>query len=103
MIYHLLRTNQDYHDLGPHFFQTLDTTRQRDAAVHRLQALGYNVTLGIVGGLSPLVATWLVNRTLDEFSPAYMIMLAAVVSFLSICTFSERSREPLEAAAVAAA
>jgi transposase len=41
----LLRTNQDYHDLGPHYFQTLDTTRQRDWAVRRLQALGYTVTL----------------------------------------------------------
>jgi transposase len=45
IIYHLLRTNQDYHDLGPHYFQTLDTTRQRDWAVRRLQALGYTVTL----------------------------------------------------------
>src|SRR6266705_3409509 len=40
IIYHLLRDEQDYHDLGPHFFQTLDTTRQRDTAVRRLQALG---------------------------------------------------------------
>jgi transposase len=45
IIYHLLRANQDYHDLGPHFFETLDTTRQRDTAVRRLQALGYKVTL----------------------------------------------------------
>ena len=45
IIYHLLRTNQDYHDLGPHFFETLDTTRQRDTAVRRLEALGYKVTL----------------------------------------------------------
>jgi transposase len=45
IIYHLLRTNQDYHDLGPHYFQTLDTTRQRDWAVRRLEALGYTVTL----------------------------------------------------------
>src|SRR6266566_1113154 len=45
IIYHMLRANQDYHDLGPHFFQTLDTTRQRDSAVRRLQALGYKVTL----------------------------------------------------------
>ncbi|HSH99790.1 MAG TPA: MFS transporter [Reyranella sp.] len=61
-------------------------------------ALGYNVTLGIVGGLSPLVATWLVQRTQDEFVPAYMVMLAAAISFLSILSFRERSREPLEAA-----
>jgi transposase len=45
IIYHLLRDQQDYHDLGPHFFQTLDMTRQRDAAVRRLQALGYTVSL----------------------------------------------------------
>lgn len=45
IIYHMLRDNQDYHDLGPHFFETLDTTRQRDTAVRRLQALGYKVTL----------------------------------------------------------
>jgi len=45
IVYHMLRTDQDYHDLGPHFFDTLDTTRQRDSAVRRLQALGYKVTL----------------------------------------------------------
>lgn len=45
IIYHLLQANQDYHDLGPQFFATLDTQRQRDTAVRRLQALGYTVTL----------------------------------------------------------
>jgi MHS family proline/betaine transporter-like MFS transporter len=65
-------------------------------------ALGYNVTLGVIGGLSPLVATWLVNRTTDDLSPAYMIMAAAVVSFLSILTFSERSKAPLDVAVAAA-
>jgi transposase len=45
IMYHMLLDNQDYHDLGPHFFETLDTTRQRDTAVRRLQALGYKVTL----------------------------------------------------------
>lgn len=48
IIYHILRTGQDYHDLGPHFFETLDTTRQRETAVRRLQALGYKVTLEAV-------------------------------------------------------
>ncbi len=45
IIYHMLRDNEEYRDLGPHFFETLDTTRQRDSAVRRLQALGYKVTL----------------------------------------------------------
>jgi transposase len=45
IIYHVLRDDQEYHDLGPHFFETLDTTRQRDTAIRRLQALGYTVTV----------------------------------------------------------
>ena len=45
IIYHLLRDQQDYHDLGPHFFATLDTERQRQTAVRRLEALGYKVML----------------------------------------------------------
>ena len=45
IIYHMLGESQDYHDLGPNYFEPLDTTRQRDTAVRRLQALGYTVTL----------------------------------------------------------
>ena len=60
-------------------------------------AIGYNVTLGIVGGLSPLVATWLVERTADQLAPAYMVMVAAAVSFLSVLTFRAGSAR-LEAA-----
>src|SRR5262249_31708492 len=65
-------------------------------------ALGYNVTLGVIGGLSPLVATWLVNRTGDDLSPAYMIMGAALVSFVAALGFRERSGLPLEAEAAPA-
>ena len=52
-------------------------------------ALGYNVTLGVVGGLSPLAATWLVERTGNDYSPAFMIMAAAAVSFAALLSFSE--------------
>lgn len=45
IIYHLLRDQQGYHDLGPHFFETLDSQRQRTSAVRRLEALGYKVSL----------------------------------------------------------
>jgi len=65
-------------------------------------ALGYNVTLGVIGGLSPLVATWLVQRTDDQLAPAFMIMAAAAISFLSVLGLRERSNEPLEAATSAA-
>jgi MHS family proline/betaine transporter-like MFS transporter len=45
-------------------------------------ALGYNVALGTIGGLSPLTATWLVHRTTNDYAPAYMIMAAAAITFL---------------------
>jgi MFS transporter, MHS family, proline/betaine transporter len=47
-------------------------------------ALGGNVTMGVVGGLTPLVAAWLVHRTADDLSPAYLMMAAAAVSLLAL-------------------
>jgi MHS family proline/betaine transporter-like MFS transporter len=61
-------------------------------------ALGYNVTLGVIGGLSPLVATWLVERTANDYSPGFMIMAAAAVSFLTLLTFKETFRARLDGA-----
>ncbi|GEP58448.1 MFS transporter [Reyranella soli] len=58
-------------------------------------ALGYNVTLGVIGGLSPLVATWLVDRTGNDYSPAFMIMAAAATSFLALLSFRESYRVSL--------
>jgi MHS family proline/betaine transporter-like MFS transporter len=45
-------------------------------------AMGYNVAVGLIGGFSPLVATWLVQRTDNDYSPAFMIMAAGAISFL---------------------
>jgi hypothetical protein len=36
-----------------------------------LIALDFNITMGVIGGVTPLVATWLVARTHDDLSPAY--------------------------------
>ena len=54
-----------------------------------LIALGFNIAMGVVGGLTPLLATWLVARTHDDLSPAFLIMAAAAVSFLSLLSFEE--------------
>ena len=65
-------------------------------------ALGYNICLGIIGGLTPLAATWLVERTGDEIAPAYMIMGAAVVTFATLLTFRESYRAPFVGASAVA-
>ena len=58
-------------------------------------ALGYNACLGVFGGLSPLVATWLVARTADHLAPAYLIMAAAAISFVAALGMPETYRKPL--------
>lgn len=55
--------------------------------------LGYNVTLGIVGGLTPMVATWLVSRTHDDLSPAYMIIIAGLCSLVALMTMHEKPEQ----------
>jgi MHS family proline/betaine transporter-like MFS transporter len=57
-------------------------------------ALGYNICLGVIGGMTPLVATWLVERTADETAPAFLIMAAAAVSFVTILRLRETFGTP---------
>ena len=56
-------------------------------------SLGYNIAFGIMGGLTPLAAAWLIDRTAMDLSPAYMMMAAAAISFASILTFRESYRD----------
>jgi MHS family proline/betaine transporter-like MFS transporter len=52
-------------------------------------SLGYNICLAVFGGLTPLVATWLVERTGDEIAPAFLIMVSAAVSAVALTRFRE--------------
>jgi transposase len=45
VIYHMLKGNKEYQDLGPDYFAKLEPERLRRHPVSRLQALGYDVTL----------------------------------------------------------
>jgi transposase len=43
--YHLLRDGTGYHDLGPHYFDERDRRAVERRLVHRLEGLGYRVSL----------------------------------------------------------
>src|SRR4029077_1373705 len=62
------------------------------SALH--SGVGYNITFGVIGGFTPLAATWLVDRTGDEIAPAFLIMAAAAVTFLTLLRFRETYRRP---------
>jgi MHS family proline/betaine transporter-like MFS transporter len=55
-------------------------------------SLGYNFSFGIIGGLTLLMAAWLVDRTGDEIAPAFLIMLSAAITFAAIMRFRETYR-----------
>src|SRR5262249_9510241 len=57
-------------------------------------ALGYNISLGVIGGLTPLAPTWLGHRTRDEIPPAFQVMGAAAVTFATLVWFRETYRTP---------
>jgi MFS transporter, MHS family, proline/betaine transporter len=47
-------------------------------------AIGNNIAWSIVGGLTPLAATWLAWRTGDELSPAYLVAGAAAITWVAL-------------------
>jgi MFS transporter, MHS family, proline/betaine transporter len=56
--------------------------------------LGYNMCLGIIGGLTPFASTWLVEQTGDEIAPAFLIIGAGIVSSAAILRFRETYQMP---------
>lgn len=58
-------------------------------------SVSYNVTLGILGGTTPLIATWLIARSHDDLSIAYYLIGCALVSFAVLLTMRETAGRPL--------
>jgi MFS transporter, MHS family, proline/betaine transporter len=55
-------------------------------------ALGQGISFSIIAGLMPLCATWLMHRTSDVLSPAYLIMAAAALTFFAALAQGESFR-----------
>ena len=47
-------------------------------------AVGNNLAWTLLGSATPLVATWLVYRTSDQISPAYLIAASAAITFAAL-------------------
>lgn len=58
-------------------------------------SVAYNLGLGVVGGATPMLATWLIHATGLSIAPAGLITVAALVAFLVMLWVPDGSREPL--------
>lgn len=43
-------------------------------------ALGYNLSMALFGGTTPIVATYLVSQTGKDYAPVYYILIAVLIS-----------------------
>ncbi|MEM9104008.1 MAG: MFS transporter [Pseudomonadota bacterium] len=43
-------------------------------------ALGYNTCMALFGGTTPIIATYLVSRTSDDFAPVYYLIATSILS-----------------------
>ena len=58
-------------------------------------AIAFNVSVSLFGGTTPLMAAWLVDTTHNLMMPAYYMMFAAVIGFVTILMTKETASKPL--------
>jgi MHS family proline/betaine transporter-like MFS transporter len=75
----------------PSALPALFPTRIRYGAL----AIGFNVSVSLFGGTTPLVTAWLVDATGNLMMPAYYLMAASVIGVASVLALRETARQPL--------
>jgi MHS family proline/betaine transporter-like MFS transporter len=58
-------------------------------------SISFNLGVGVLGGATPMLATWLIDITLQPIMPAALMILSGVVATGALLWISDRSREPL--------
>ncbi|HAT8179254.1 TPA: MFS transporter [Legionella pneumophila] len=58
-------------------------------------AITYNIGYAFFGGLTPLIATGLINTTHDILSPSFYLIISAIVCFLGASTIKNRHGQML--------
>ena len=59
-------------------------------------AIGYNLTLALVGGTAPLVATWLITITGRLTAPAWYLVVIAAGTFIVTLTVQPHRENPVK-------
>jgi len=58
-------------------------------------SISFNLGVGVLGGATPLLATWLIDITAQPIMPAVLMILSGLVATGSLLWMRDRSREPL--------
>jgi MHS family proline/betaine transporter-like MFS transporter len=58
-------------------------------------SVAFNIGIGVVGGTTPMIATWLIEKTSVISAPAFYLSMLAMVTVISLLMMNDRSRETL--------
>ncbi|MFF2811716.1 glycine betaine/L-proline transporter ProP [Streptomyces sp. NPDC058000] len=58
-------------------------------------SIGFNISVSLFGGTTPLVVTALIGATGNKMLPAYYMMAAAVIGIVAVLLMPESARKPL--------
>ena len=59
-------------------------------------SVAYNIGLGVIGGATPMFATWLIKVTGFSSAPSVWLAVASLIAFGAVLWIRDRSREPLQ-------
>lgn len=76
---------------APAFFAELFDTEDRLTGY----SISFNVGMGIVGGLTPMMATWFIKISGILYMPAILLITASFISGIALLFVKDRSRESL--------
>lgn len=62
-------------------------------------SITYNLGLGIIGGTSPLLCTWLIDKTENLYVPVFYLAVMTMIAVLALGWMRDRSRDPLQSLA----
>ncbi len=66
-------------------------------------AIGFNLSVSLFGGTTPLVTAWLIDKTGNLMMPGYYLMAAGIIGLITVYTLRETARKPLKGSGPAVA
>jgi MFS transporter, MHS family, proline/betaine transporter len=78
--------------VGPAVLSELFPTKIRTTWM----SIGYGIANAVFGGFAPMISIALIKATGSPLSPAYFVMLAALLSTITVMTIRETAHDPLQ-------
>jgi MHS family proline/betaine transporter-like MFS transporter len=56
-------------------------------------SVGFNLCVGLIGGTTPMVASYLIKKTHDDLAPAWFLMIASFITWITVYMWQLKLRK----------